>query len=290
MGLARDWPTGHPVSDTCILYDPKNFILPPSSILIPTQASSKIEMRAARRLVNLANQSPNPYFAGFLIGWPGRPKLNDLANQSNGQQHPCQPTNGVGCSNFKIGPISALIPSTNPNEIRGLAPSSSEMPTTRTSSRCLSPCFTKANFEIGSPDPNSNPPPTQKTPTQQTKRLQQHPTQPHNNTSILFGAFCNAVKKCISAVISPACKAITDQPKAKRRGGSRKAPPWVVLRPVKGTTILQGMDTGDKLALEDSQQANFHQGTASRESANEKWPARQNRLASRASHPKLRRL
>jgi hypothetical protein len=96
------------------LYDPKNFILPPSSILIPTQASSKIEMRAARHLVNLANQSPNRYFAGLLIGWPGRPKLSELANQSNGQQHPCQPRNGVGCSNFKIGPISARNPRPNP--------------------------------------------------------------------------------------------------------------------------------------------------------------------------------
>ena len=83
-------------------------------IVIPTQASSTIEVRAARHLVNLANQSPNPYFAGLLIGRPGRLKSNDLANQSSGQQHPCQPANGVGCSNFKIGPISALNPSTIP--------------------------------------------------------------------------------------------------------------------------------------------------------------------------------
>ena len=86
-------------------------------------------MRAARHLVNLANQSPNPYFAGLFIGWPGRPKLHDLANQSNGQQHPCQPTKGVEYSNVKIGPISALNPSTIP----------------------------KANFEIGRSNPNSNP-------------------------------------------------------------------------------------------------------------------------------------
>ena len=31
----------------------------------------KTEMRAARRVDNLANQSPNPYFAGISIGWPG---------------------------------------------------------------------------------------------------------------------------------------------------------------------------------------------------------------------------
>ena len=38
----------------------------------PTQAVSKNEMRAARRVDNLANQSPNPYFAGDWIGWPCR--------------------------------------------------------------------------------------------------------------------------------------------------------------------------------------------------------------------------
>jgi len=53
-------------------------------------------MRAARRLVNLATQSPNPYFSGISIGWPGRP---------SGTVWPTNRTeNGVGRSNFKPSP------------------------------------------------------------------------------------------------------------------------------------------------------------------------------------------
>ena len=101
------------------------------------------------------------------------------------------------------------------------------MPTIRTSSRCLSPYFTKANFEIRRPDPNSNPPPTQNTPRNKPSGHSRILPNPTITRQYYLSQICNTVKKCISAVISPACKAITDQPKAKRRGGSRKATPWV---------------------------------------------------------------
>ena len=104
------------------------------------------------------------------------------------------------------------------------------MPTIRTSSRCLSPYFTKANFEIRRPDPNSNPPPTQNTPRNKPSGHSRILPNPTITRQYYLSQFCNTVKKCISAVISPACKAITYQPKAKRRGGSRKATPWVVGR------------------------------------------------------------
>ena len=107
--------------------------------VILTQAVSKIEMRAARRLVKLANQSPNPYFAGIATVWPSRPSWTTWPTNRT--------ANGVGRSNFKIGPTIALNPRPNP----------------------------KANFEIGTPDPNSKPSPPKE------RQHKNQATAPHPN-------------------------------------------------------------------------------------------------------------
>jgi len=86
---------------------PSSFILHSSSD--PSQAVSKSEMRAARRLVNLATQSPNPYFSGISIGWPGRP---------SGTLWPTNRTaNGGGVPISKLAPPAPSIGDPNPTPI-----------------------------------------------------------------------------------------------------------------------------------------------------------------------------
>ena len=94
-------PRPHPTRSQFAFFAKKT----PNSNCDPTHAVSKNEMRAARRVVKLANQSPNPYSVDVLIGWPGLPSWTTWPTHRT--------ANGVGRSNFKIGPLSALNPSTS---------------------------------------------------------------------------------------------------------------------------------------------------------------------------------
>jgi len=118
-------------------------------------------MRAARRVVKLANQSPNHYLAGIAIGWPGRP---------SGTLWPTNRTaNGVGRSNFKISHLSAHNPRHNP----------------------------KSNFEIGTPDPNFKPSPPKNTPST-NQATAPHPNHTTNSRQYMLSHFVISHKEFIA--------------------------------------------------------------------------------------------
>ena len=136
-------------------------------LAFPSWSLGTSKMRAARRLVNLATQSLNPYFAGISIGWPGR---------SSWTVWPTNRTaNGVGRSNFKIGPTSARNPRPNP----------------------------KANFEIGTPDPNFKPsPPKERLRNKPINRP--HPNHTTNKRQYYLSCCGDCAKNLIVDVNSPA--------------------------------------------------------------------------------------